>query len=47
MMLNEMKEDFRKLLAPTDSRFRTDIKQLELGDLGNFLYNYLPIIKMP
>ena len=35
MMLNEMKDDFRKLLAPTDSRFRTDIKQLELGDLGN------------
>ncbi len=36
MMLNEMKEDLRKVLAPTDSRFRTDIKQLELGDLGNF-----------
>ena len=35
MMLNEMKDDFHKQLAPTDSRFRTDIKQLELGDLGN------------
>jgi hypothetical protein len=33
MMLNELKEDFENKLAPTDSRFRSDIKQLELGDL--------------
>lgn len=35
MTLNELKEDFEKVIAPTDSRFRTDVKKLELGDLGN------------
>lgn len=34
MTLNEMKAGIEKVIAPTDSRFRTDIKQLELGDLG-------------
>ncbi len=29
-----MKADFEHLLAPTDCRFRTDIKALERGDLG-------------
>ncbi len=28
-----MKDEFKNLIAPTDSRFRTDIRQLELGDL--------------
>ena len=32
--LNEMKEEFEKIIAPTDSRFRTDVRRLELGDLG-------------
>ena len=31
-----MKDEFGKVIAPTDSRFRTDVKQLELGDLGWF-----------
>ena len=35
MTLNELREDFEKIIAPTDSRFRTDVKKLELGDLGN------------
>lgn len=34
MSLNQMKPDFEKLLAPTDSRFRSDLRQLELGNLG-------------
>lgn len=34
MSLNEIKNDMSKVIAPTDSRFRTDIRQLELGDLG-------------
>ena len=29
-----MKEEFKNLLAPTDCRFRTDIKALEVGNLG-------------
>lgn len=33
MTLNEMKDEFEKVIAPTDSRFRTDVRQLELGDL--------------
>ena len=36
MTLNEMKEEFKHLIAPTDCRFRTDIKQLELGNLGKY-----------
>ena len=35
MTLNEMKDEFKNIIAPTDSRFRTDVKQLELGDMGN------------
>ena len=35
MTLNELKPEFEKHIAPTDSRFRTDIRKLELGDLGN------------
>ena len=34
MCLNEMKDEFKNKLAPTDSRFRQDIRQLELGNLG-------------
>ena len=37
MTLNELKPEFEKLIAPTDSRFRTDIRKLELGDLGSCL----------
>lgn len=36
MTLNELKEEFEKVIAPTDSRFRSDIRQLELGDLGEY-----------
>ncbi len=36
MTLNELKEEFEKVIAPTDSRFRTDIRQLEFGNLGNY-----------
>lgn len=38
MTLNEMKEEFKHLIAPTDCRFRTDIKQLELGNLDEAGY---------
>jgi hypothetical protein len=34
MCLNEMKDEFKDKLAPTDSRFRQDIRNLELGNLG-------------
>lgn len=34
MSLNQMKPEFENLIAPTDSRFRPDVKQLELGNLG-------------
>lgn len=34
MSLNELKEGMEKVIAPTDSRYRGDVKQLELGDLG-------------
>jgi len=33
MTLNELKDEFAKVIAPTDSRFRTDVRQLELGNL--------------
>ena len=36
MTLNELTEDMEKTIAPTDSRFRTDVRQLELGNLGEF-----------
>ena len=32
--LNEMKDEFKNLIAPTDSRFRSDVRHLEIGDLG-------------
>jgi hypothetical protein len=34
MSLNEIKNDMEGVIAPTDSRYRSDIRQLELGDLG-------------
>lgn len=46
MTLNEMKEEFRNLLAPTDCRFRTDIQALEIGNLGKILRsNYINKLK--
>ncbi len=39
MTLNEMKEEFEQLLAPTDCRFRADIKALENGNLGLFIFS--------
>lgn len=44
MSLNELKNDMAKVIAPTDSRFRTDIRQLELGDLGILWFNIFVII---
>lgn len=34
MALNEIKKDMIGVVAPTDSRFRTDIRKLENGDIG-------------
>lgn len=34
MSLNEMDEDMKHILAPTDCRFRPDMRLLENGDLG-------------
>jgi hypothetical protein len=34
MCLNELREEHKNVLAPTDSRYRPDIRQLELGNLG-------------
>lgn len=34
MTLNELKDEFVNVIAPTDSRFRSDVRKLELGDLG-------------
>ena len=36
MVLNELKDEFKSVLAPTDSRFRSDIRFLEMGDLGKY-----------
>lgn len=33
MCLNELKDEFKNVIAPTDSRFRNDVRQLELGNL--------------
>jgi hypothetical protein len=35
MCLNEMKPEYKDVIAPTDTRFRMDIRCLELGDLDN------------
>ena len=38
MGLNELEENMKSFLAPTDCRYRPDIRALENGDLGkNFL----------
>lgn len=37
MTLNEFKDELKSVIAPTDSRFRSDVRQLELGNLGNFI----------
>lgn len=34
MTLNQMRPGYEKTLAPTDSRHRADLRQLELGNLG-------------
>jgi hypothetical protein len=35
MCLNEIKEGQESLIAPTDSRLRSDVRALEMADLGN------------
>lgn len=37
LSMNQLKPHLEKLIAPTDSRFRTDMKQLELGNLGSIV----------
>lgn len=39
MTLNQIKPEFEKLLPPTDSRFRPDVRQLELRDVGTIKMN--------
>jgi hypothetical protein len=34
MGLNEMFKEQEGVIAPTDSRYRSDVRSLELGDLG-------------
>ena len=34
MALNELDEDTRIEIAPTDTRYRPDVRALENGDLG-------------
>ena len=36
MMLNELRDEERPKLPPTDSRLRPDITQLEQGDLSKY-----------
>lgn len=33
MSLNELEENMDKMLCPTDSRLRPDIRKLEMGDI--------------
>jgi hypothetical protein len=41
MSLNQLNDKLAKLLPPTDSRFRPDVRKLEDGDLGlNFYFIY-------
>jgi hypothetical protein len=44
MCLNEIKDEFKDKLAPTDSRFRQDIRQLELGNLGKKIISFFVFI---
>ena len=34
MALNELTDELKNLVAPTDSRLRPDVRLRELGDLG-------------
>jgi hypothetical protein len=38
MCLNELKNEYNGVIAPTDSRFRSDVRSLENGDLGKLSY---------
>ena len=38
MMLNEMTDDIRSKICPTDSRLRPDMKKMEDGDIGEYPY---------
>lgn len=39
--LNELTEDMKSYLPPTDSRFRPDVRLLELGELGKHTISYI------
>lgn len=43
MGLNQLRPEFEKEIAPTDSRLRPDIKQLELGNIGIELFDNVNI----
>lgn len=45
-MLNELKKDMLGVIAPTDSRFRPDIRKLENGDIGDFNDFFLLFLKI-
>ena len=40
MSLNELTDELERSIAPTDSRFRSDIRLLEQGDIGQCLYRF-------
>lgn len=38
LKLNEVTDELREKIAPTDSRRRSDVRRLEYGDIGVCLY---------
>lgn len=36
MMLNELDDDMKGVFAPTDCRFRPDIRAMESGNMGMY-----------
>jgi len=41
MILNELDDEMKATLPPTDCRLRPDIRRMEDGDIGNFGLIYL------
>lgn len=44
MSLNQLKPELERLLPPTDSRFRPDVRQLEEGNLGKEMNNFIYLV---
>jgi len=40
-MLNEIDDNLRAKIAPTDSRFRPDMRTMEEGDFGGYIFLHL------